>query len=116
MLDIIGISATNLGQTATAERALRKAVNLGPTQPVYKRDLGSLLVRTNRTAEGRALLEEAYGSADLPPHIGEEIRTLLASLTVQQRKMADDLLAAGNRTPAVEILREIYSGRVLPTA
>lgn len=114
MLDIIGISATNLGQTATAERALRKAVNLGPTQPVYKRDLGSLLVRTNRTAEGRALLEEAYGSADLPPHMGEEIRTLLASLTVQQRKMADDLLAAGNRTPAVEILREIYSGRVLP--
>ncbi|HOT30004.1 MAG TPA: hypothetical protein PLU72_17645 [Candidatus Ozemobacteraceae bacterium] len=114
MLDIVGISATNLGQTATAEQALRKAVSLGPTQPVYKRDLGSLLIRTNRTAEGRALLEEAYGSTDLPPQMGEEIRTLLASLTVQQRKMADDLLAAGNRAPAIEILREIYGGRVLP--
>lgn len=114
MLDIIGISATNLGQTATAEKALRKAVSLGPTQPVYKRDLGSLLVRTNRTAEGRTLLEDAYGSTDLPPQMGEEIRTLLASLTVQQRKMADDFLAAGNKNSAIEILREIYGGRILP--
>lgn len=114
MLDIIGISATNLGQIATAEAALRKAVSLGPTQPVYKRDLGSLLIRSNRTAEGRTLLEEAFGSTDLPPSMGEEIRTLLASLTVQQRKMADDFLSKGNQPAAIEILREIYNGRVLP--
>ncbi|HNW34849.1 MAG TPA: hypothetical protein PKM25_07955, partial [Candidatus Ozemobacteraceae bacterium] len=114
MLDIIGISATNLGQVATAEQALRKAVSLNPAQPVYKRDLGSLLVRSNRTAEGRGLLEDAYQSADLPPNMGNEIKTALASLTRQQWMNADTLIASGNTAAAISVLREIYNGRVLP--
>ncbi|HOY67878.1 MAG TPA: O-antigen ligase family protein [Candidatus Ozemobacteraceae bacterium] len=114
MLDIVGISASALGQLATAETALRKAVAISPGQPVYKRDLGSLLVRAGRRAEGRTLLEEAYESTDLPPSLGLEIKTALASLSVQQRKMADDLLASGSREEAVSLLRELYVARLLP--
>jgi len=113
MLDIIGISATNLGLVASAESALRKAVSKNPSQPIYKRDLGSLLVRSNRTAEGRSLLEEAYQSTDLPPNVGAEIKAALASLTMQQWMIADDLIASGNHQAAISILREIYNTRVV---
>ncbi len=74
MLNILGLSASNLGRLATAEAVLRQAVALSPGQAVYRRDLGTTLLRAGKVEEGAGLLVDALVAPDLPPQVRAEVR------------------------------------------
>ncbi|MBI3040044.1 tetratricopeptide repeat protein, partial [bacterium] len=82
MFDVMGISLTNLGNLASGEEMLRKAIGLNPSNPVFKRDLGVTLVYLRKFEEGKKLLQEALDSQSLPPATKGEINALLASISV----------------------------------
>jgi len=114
ILDILGISASNLGQYATAETALRKAVTLNPNQPVFKRDLGVTLVRMQRTPEAKKILEEAVDMGGLPANIKAETEGMLASIAVAYRDQGNIFLKQNKTPEAIALLREAYASKQLP--
>lgn len=114
ILDILGLSAFNLNQLATAETALRKALELSPGQPVYKRDLGLVLLKSNKVAEAKKFLEEAWESVDCPAQVKVEVQTTLASVAVFQRDYGLGLIKQGNREPGLAALKEAWSGKAVP--
>lgn len=114
MLDVIGICATNLGQLATAEAALRRAIELKDDQPVYNRDLGIVLLRMNKFEEAQYQLEKAFTSAATPPHIKPELQSLLATMSQALRDQGIALLRAGKTTEGVQSLKKAFDSKVIP--
>lgn len=114
LLDVIGISASNLGQFATAEQALRVAVALNEDQPVYKRDLGIALLRMNRGDEAQSFLEKAYTASNVPENVKAEVESLLASITLYHRDLGKKLLSAQKTSEAVVHLKKAYEAKVIP--
>lgn len=112
LLDVVGISASNLGQYATAERALRKAVELQPGQSVYKRDLGVTLVRQGRLVEARGYLETALTAGDLPEAIKGEVRTILASVSSAMYNQGADFINKNRREEGVQVLKQLIAAKV----
>jgi len=116
MLDIMGICASNMGMLATAETCLKQAIALRPDQPIYKRDLGLTLLRTNRTYEARQLLEEAFLAPGLPPNLKPEIETILASMSSLQKQKGFELLEGGKKEEGLALLKDLYAAKVVPEA
>lgn len=116
ILDILGISASNVGQYATAETALRKAVGLNPNQPVYKRDLGVTLLRMQRTPEAKKLLEEAIEMGGLPANVKAETEGMLASIAVAYRDQGNQFFKQDKRPEAIALWREAFGSKHLPAA
>jgi tetratricopeptide (TPR) repeat protein len=112
--DIVGISASNLGQHATAEASLRKAVSLNDAQPIFKRDLGITLMRQNKADEARQYLEQAHAATSLPANIKPEVEGLLASISVYFFDLGKRELAAGNVAAAQESMAKVVQARVVP--
>ncbi|MFZ2958503.1 MAG: O-antigen ligase family protein [Candidatus Ozemobacteraceae bacterium] len=113
ILDVIGISASNLGQYATAEAALRKAVSLNPAQGVYKRDLGVTLSRMNKIPESRKILEEAIEGGGLATPTKNEIGSLLASVTVFQDQQGMALLKQNKTAEGMAVLKDLLTSKHL---
>ncbi len=113
ILDVTGIAASNLGQQATAEQYLRKAVELQPSHPIFKRDLGVTLVRQNRLGEARPLLEDAHAAPNTPPQIKSEVETLLASMSLVEFSQAHGHLKAGRQAEGLAILQGLAKAKVL---
>jgi len=113
-LDIIGVAASNLGQNATAEAALRRAIELNPVQSIYKRDLGVVLLRSGKMQDARKNLEESFAGQDTPPQIKNEVQALLASMSVHQRDIGVTLLQQGKPQEAAAVLMEVYNAKVAP--
>ncbi len=114
MLDILGIAASNLGQMATAETYLRKAIAVKDDQPIYKRDLGLTLLRMNRTVEGRKYLEDAWAAPGLPANLKSEIETVLASTSLFQRDFGVNLLRTGKKDEAIKHFQGLLDAKYLP--
>lgn len=113
ILDVTGIAASNLGLQATAEQLLRKAVELQPGHPIFKRDLGVTLVRQNKLSEARPLLEEAHANAQTPPQVKAEVETLLASMSLVELAQAHGHLKAGRQAEGLAILQGLAKAKVL---
>jgi prepilin-type N-terminal cleavage/methylation domain-containing protein len=113
MLDIVGISASNLGQHATAEAALRKAITLNPQQPVYKRDMGIALLRANRLPEARSFLEEAVAMPQAAGAVKAEAETLLASMTAHELNLGKSFIVQGQRDAAIQVLQHLAGAKVV---
>ncbi len=113
ILDVVGIAASNLGEYATAETNLRRALELQPGHPIFKRDLGITLVRQNRLAEARPLLEDAYDAPTTPPQIKVEIEGLLASMSVVEFGQANSLVKAGKQAEALPIVQRLLKGKAV---
>jgi tetratricopeptide (TPR) repeat protein len=112
MLNILGISASNLGDQPRAEAALRKALELSPGNMVFKRDLGVVYIRSQRLDLARPQLEDVALSAS-PPEIKQHAQSLIASITEAEVTMAHNLVAAGKGPQAQPILQRLYSARTV---
>lgn len=113
MLNIIGVSASNLGQNEKAEAALRKAIQLSPDQPVFKRDLGIVLLRSNRIGEAREHLEAAYLAPNVPQNVKEDTRGMLASVTLQMFMIGNHLAEHGRNEEAVQAFRILHLSKTI---
>lgn len=113
MLNIIGISASNLGNSVQAEAALQNAVELQPDNMVFKRDLGVIYMRLNRLAQARTYLEEAALALSSPPEIKQHATSLVASITEAEVFMAKVKLGEGNRVEASALLNSLLNAKMV---
>lgn len=116
ILNIIGISASNLGQNATAESALRKAIDRNPGQPVYKRDLGVVLLRLQRFPEARELLEAANLGAGGNDRLKAETDGLLASMSLHEMALVEHHIKDQKIDYARQLLAHMSRAKVMDQA
>ncbi len=115
MLNIVGISASNIGLQQRAEEAMVKALDLNPDNPVFHRDLGVILVRSQQLGRARQHLETAAGSAAAPPEIRSHAISLVASITEAEVNMSNSLLQTGKASEAVPVLARIAGSALTAT-
>lgn len=113
MLNIVGISASNLGDHSTGESALKKALELHPGNPVYSRDLGVVYIRQNQLELARNYLEESAISPASPPEIKQHATSMIASITEAEIAIAQNLLATGKNEEAASTLYRLHKARVV---
>ena len=80
MFNILGLSAFNLGDSATALKALNTALTLNPSNPVYHRDLGLVHKRLNNFKEAREHFERAAASRNIQEELRAEVLRELESI------------------------------------
>ncbi len=107
MLNIIGVAASNLGKQQQAEEALVKALTLAPDNPVYHRDLGVVLVRSQKLDRARRHLETAAGSLAASPDIRTHAISLIASVTEAEIGMSNSFIQGGKPYDALPILKRL---------
>ena len=112
MLNIMGIAASNLGDNAKAEDALKRAVALQPDNAVYKRDLGVVYVRLHKFSEAREMLEGAAFSAGVPEDLKNQSIGLVASMTAYELGQVNDLLRTNKRNEAVNIMKRVMQSKL----
>ncbi len=69
--DSLGYAALMKSDTVTAERQIRENREVAANDPARLVQLGALLVRTGRQAEGAALLEKALAAEDIELVLGD---------------------------------------------
>lgn len=113
MLNIIGISATNVGEHAVAEDALKKALALNPDNPVFMRDLGVVYVRMQRFDLARHYLEQLALAANAPLDLKEYAESMIASITAVEVNQAQTILKSERPHEAKLILERLAGARVV---
>ncbi|HQB84154.1 MAG TPA: hypothetical protein PLR50_11705, partial [Candidatus Rifleibacterium sp.] len=115
MLNIVGISASNIGLQQRAEEAMVKALDLNPDNPVFHRDLGVIFVRSQQLGRARQHLETAAGSPASPPEIRSHAISLVASITEAEVNMSTSLLQGGKAGEAIPVLARIAGSALTAT-
>ncbi len=115
MLNIIGIAASNVGKQQQAEDALTKALALNPDNPVYHRDLGVVLVRSQKLDKARQHLETAALSPTAPPEIKAHATSVVASITEAEVALCNSLVKAGRSVDAMPVLTRISASKLTAT-
>src|SRR5712672_3332268 len=88
-------------QLGLAERALRRALQLGPARPEIAANLGVLLFSTGKRDEAVPLLQQALASASGPPRV--QIETLLAISSANENEdSANPLGCCAGKIPLVQ--------------
>ncbi len=113
MLNILGISASNLGDQATAEGALKKALELHPGNPVFMRDLGVVYVRMQRFDLARQYLEPLAQSDHSPADLKAYAETMIASVTAVEVNQARNFLKSQQYAAAQPILERLAAAKVV---
>lgn len=115
MLNIIGISSSNLGKHKNAEEALKKAVMLKPDNNVFLRDLGVVSVRLQKFPQARRYLEKVALSPVAPPQMKKHAESLVASITPAELNQARSLLQQHRFKKARQLLNSLAKGRLVGT-
>jgi O-antigen ligase/Tfp pilus assembly protein PilF len=115
MLNILGIAASNLGDQARAEVALKKALAMHPNNPVFMRDLGVVYVRMQRLDLARPYLEQLIFSGQTPSDIKQYAEDMIASVTAVEIGQAQSLLKNNQVTAAKPILERLMMARAVAT-
>lgn len=114
MLNIIGISSSNLGKQTLAESALTKALALSPDNMVFHRDLGVVYLRAQQLDKAREHLEKAALSPTSPPEIKNHAVSLVASITEAEIGLCKSFIQAGRSGDAFPVLGRISASKVVP--
>jgi tetratricopeptide (TPR) repeat protein len=115
MLNIIGISSSNLGLHEKAEQALKKAVMLKPDNNVFLRDLGVVSVRLKKFPQARRYLEKVALSPASPPQMKQHAKSLVASITSAEVAKSRSLLQQQELKAARPLLTSLARGRLVGT-
>jgi O-antigen ligase/Tfp pilus assembly protein PilF len=116
MLNIIGISASNIGQHNRAEDALKKALALHPDNMVFNRDLGVVYLRMNRLDLSRKYLEKVALSELSPADVKSHAETMVASITAVEVGQAQAFLKKNNPGKATPILKRLANAEVMSSS
>ncbi|MBF0543413.1 MAG: O-antigen ligase family protein [Candidatus Riflebacteria bacterium] len=111
LLDIVGISGANLKKFPEAEKALRKAIELNPSQPVYKRDLGWTLLKMSKISDAKKILEDAAEMTTIPEGIKAEVVGMLASVSSGLLNQGKTLQNNGKKDEAMAYFQSVATSK-----
>jgi len=92
-----------------------KALDLNPDNPVFHRDLGVILIRSQQLDRARQHLETAAVSSAAPPEIRSHAISLVASITEAEVNMSNSLIQSGKAGEAVPMLARIAGSALTAT-